>query len=246
MLYRTLFFMFCVYLTGCAAPVHSLPDDFVYVPIQTDEFNIATWQKISDKTGPVRIYIEGDGYAFDAYGRPTQNPTPHGDTVRRMATRDNAPNVVYMARPCQYITQNTCDVSDWTSGRFAPRIVSAMSNAVRNVAGTRPIILIGYSGGAMLSGLIITQNPDLNISQWITVAGVLNHGEWTRYFGDTPLSDSVDMHELPRVPQCHYVAANDSVVPRELSQKWTRGNMTVVDGTRHNDWGDFIPACSNL
>jgi len=246
MLYRTIFFMFCVYLTGCATTVLRLPDEFVYTPVHTDEFDIATWQKISDKTGPIRIYIEGDGYAFDAYGRPTNNPTPHGDAVRRMVAHDTAPNIVYMARPCQYITPDMCDVSDWTSGRFAPRIVSAMSNAVRRVAGARPIVLIGYSGGAMLSGLIITQNPDLNISQWITIAGVLNHADWTGYFGDTPLTDSVDLDELPRVPQRHYVAANDTVVPRELSTKWTGGNITVVDGTRHNDFKDFVPSGTDL
>lgn len=218
-------------------------DDFVYMPVRTGEFDIVTYRKISDANAPVRIYIEGDGHAFDATGAPTDNPTPRGDTVRQMAMRDRAPNVAYMARPCQYIMSDACSVSDWTSGRFAPRVISAMSDAVRYVAGDRPIVLIGYSGGALVSGLIITQNPDLNVSQWVTVGGVLNHGDWSRYFNDTPLSDSIDLDELPRVPQCHFVASRDGVVPRGLSEKWTHNKMIVVPDTTHSDFRDFVPGC---
>lgn len=229
-------------LSGCSTTLHTFSDDFIYVPVRAGEYDIVTYQKISDAHAPVRIYIEGDGNAFDATGRPTDNPTPRGDTVRRMAIRDASPNVIYMARPCQYIMSDGCNVSDWTSGRFSPRIISVMADAVRSVAPNREIVLIGYSGGALLSGLIITQNPDINISQWITVAGVLNHGDWTHYFGDTPLSDSVNMDELPRVSQLHYVASRDAVVPLHLSKQWTQNKMIIVPNTLHNDFGDFVPS----
>lgn len=245
MLNRAGLLFFCTFLSGCVTGVSRMPDNFIYTPIRSGDYDIAVWQKISDHTAPIRIYIEGDGYAFDIHGTPTRNPTPHGDTVRKMAMRDASANVVYIARPCQYIMSDACDVSDWTSGRFSARAVSATADVVRQISGTRPIILIGYSGGALLSGLIITQNPDLNISQWITVAGVLNHDDWTKYFGDMPLTDSVNMDELPHVPQCHFVASNDTVVPYKLSQKWTHGNMTVIPETRHNDFGDFVPNCVN-
>lgn len=242
MLFRAMFLAIFVGLAGCAMTVQPFPDDFAYVPVHAGDFDILTYQKISDPRAPVRVYIEGDGHAFDSMGKPTDNPTPHGDTVRRMAMRDGAANVVYMARPCQYIMSDTCTVSDWTSGRFSSRIVSAMRDAVHQVAGNREIVLIGYSGGALLSGLIIMQNPDMNVTQWITVAGVLNHDDWTRYFGDTPLSDSMDMDELPHVSQLHYVASYDTVVPQHLSKQWTHDKIIIVPNTRHDNLGDFVPS----
>lgn len=243
MLNRVILFAVGIFCSGCAAHLQNMSDDFIYMPFHTTKYDVATWQKISDNTAPIRIYIEGDGHAFDAMGHPTQNPTPRGDTVRQMAMRDASPNIVYLARPCQYIMSDICTVSDWTLGRFSPDVISAMSDAIHRIAGTRPVILIGYSGGAILSGLIIAQNTDLNIRQWITVAGVLNHSDWTDYFGDTPLYDSVDLNTLPHVTQCHFVAETDVVVPFELSQKWTHNNITVIPKTRHNDLRDFVPEC---
>lgn len=241
MLYRSIFLAICMCLSGCVSSIRTFPSGFVYIPVHAGEYDIVTYQKISDPHAPIRIYIEGDGNAFNSAGNPTDNPTPRGNTVRSMVMQDRAPNVVYMARPCQYIMSDACTVSDWTSGRFSTRVISAMTDAVRGVAGNQPIVLIGYSGGALLSGLIITQNPDINVSQWITVAGVLNHGEWTRYFGDTPLSDSMDMDELPRVPQTHYVASYDTVVPLHLSKRWTHDKIVVLSDTQHNDLGGFVP-----
>lgn len=245
MLNRVGLFVLCICCVGCNTGMINMPDNFVYVPLNAHGYDIATWQKISDDSTPIRIYIEGDGRAFDAYGAPTRNPTPHSDVVRKMAMRDAFPNVVYIARPCQYIMSDICSVSDWTSGRFSPQIISAMSDAIGQIAENRPVILIGYSGGAMLSGLIIAQNTDLNISQWITVAGVLNHSDWSNYFGDTALSDSANLNTLPRISQCHFAAESDNVVPYMLSKKWTHDNVTVIPKTRHNDLRDFVPNCAN-
>ncbi|MCM1294218.1 MAG: hypothetical protein NC311_01495 [Muribaculaceae bacterium] len=221
-----------------------MPDDFVYTPIATANYNIASWQKLSSPTAPIYIYIEGDGHAFDGYGRPTSDPTPRSRMLRDMASRDMNPNVVYMARPCQFIMSDNCNITDWTSGRFSSRATDTMATAIRNVANGRPVILIGYSGGAMISGLVIEQNPDIDVKQWITISGVLNHHDWTEYFCDSPLTQSADLNRLPRVPQCHYVAESDIVVPRHLSQKWTNNNIIIVPDSTHNDFGDFDPDCN--
>lgn len=201
----------------------------------TDDYTIAFWRKDMSDTAPVHIYIEGDGHAFDGYGRPTADPTPRSSTVRDLALRDAAPNVVYMARPCQYIMSPSCNVHDWTDGRFSENIITDMSNAVKFVARGRPIVLVGYSGGAMITGLIIKNNPDINVKKWVTVAGVLNHADWTQYFGDAPLSHSLNMDVLPHVSQLHYVAEKDKVVPVALSRKWTGGNMEVIKNATHGN-----------
>ncbi|MDW3024776.1 MAG: hypothetical protein R8N50_03790 [Alphaproteobacteria bacterium] len=226
-------------LSGCVSAWRA-PSDFIYVPIVSGNYTIASYQHLSDTTSPIHIYIEGDGSSFDAYGMPTSNPTPNGTLVREMVARDTSPNIVYLARPCQYIMSDACSKTDWTDGRFSPNIINSMAYAIKSVADRRPIILIGYSGGAMVSGIVINQNPDMDIKRWITIAGVLNHADWTSYFGDAPLSKSLDMITLPRVPQSHYIVQNDDVVPNILSYKWVDGHdLTIIPNARHGKIPDI-------
>jgi triacylglycerol esterase/lipase EstA (alpha/beta hydrolase family) len=129
---------------------------------------------------------------------------------------------------------DNCTKSDWTDGRFSQKIIDNITQAVKTIAQNKPIILIGYSGGALLSGLIINQNLDINVIQWITIAGVLNHTDWTSYFGDKPLTKSAELNTLPQLPQTHYIAEHDNVVPNELSQKWTKNkNLITVPNATH-------------
>ena len=111
-----------------------------------------------------------------------------------------------------------------------------MRDVIRAVAGTdKPIVMIAHSGGALISGIIINENPDLNIRNWITVAGVLNHADWTSFFGDSPLARSQNMDMLPRVSGTHYAARGDIVVPNSLSIKWLGDDgVTILDGARHD------------
>lgn len=214
------------------------PYDFTYIPVATDKFEIATWQHITSAAEPVHIYVEGDGYAFDKHGHPTRNPTPRKHFMRNLASRDSAKNVVYMARPCQYIRGENCDVADWTNGRFSSAIVDSMHSAIQTIAKGRPVILVGYSGGAMLTGLLIQKYPELNVEKWITIAGVLNHADWTEHFGDSPLDKSLNMNKLPQISQQHYIAKGDKVVPNELSYKWANSaDIVVVENARH----DYFP-----
>ena len=231
---RILHLFLLTFFMGCSAMWH-VPADFIPIKIDGEKYDVFTYQRISDNYSPIHIYIEGDGNSFDAYGMPTNNPTPRGTFVRELAASDDAKNVVYMARPCQFIKNKNCTISDWTDGRFSADIVKATADAIRQVAENRPIILIGYSGGAMLSGLVIEKNSDLNIVKWITIAGVLNHTDWTEYFGDTPLHSSQNLNELPHISQEHYVAEHDTIVPRTLSEKWVGSdNIIIVPNSTHN------------
>lgn len=231
--------IFTFFLMGCVGTVSNAPEMNILSIIGGD-YDIAYWTHDTDDVNPIHIYIEGDGHAFDASGHPTDDPTPRGTFMRDLAARDTSPNVVYMARPCQFIMSSKCNVHDWTDGRFSEKIVNEMSDAVRWVARGRPIVLIGYSGGAMISGLIINNNPDLDIRKWITIAGVLNHTDWTEYFGDTPLSRSQNLNGLPHVFARHYVASDDVVVPFALSQRWVGSeSLTSVPGATHDIFPDL-------
>ena len=228
-------------LTACATTWQPSPD-FNYAPVHAGEYEIATYQKMTNQKSPVHIYIEGDGRAFDANGQPTDDPTPRGTMMRSLAMRDNAPNVAYIARPCQFIMSPSCTtVHDWTDGRFSPRIIDTMSMVVRKIAGNRPIILIGYSGGAMVSGLVIEHNPKLPIQRWITIAGVLNHHKWTEYFGDAPLTKSLDLTQMPNVPATHFVGTRDKVVPMELTRDavGNTGKIIEIPNATHTGFTDI-------
>ena len=228
-----------LFLCACATGRDMSPD-MVYAPVDTDVFRIATWQKITDESAPVHVYIEGDGRAFDAYGRPTGNPTPVTSVARDLASRDTSPNVVYVARPCMYVNDPRCSVHDWTDARFSSDAINSIAQAVRQIVATRPLVLIGHSGGALVTGLIINGNYDLAVQKWVTVAGVLNHGDWTEYFGDTPLSASLNLDVLPRILAAHYIAPDDTVVPNELSHRWVGDDgATVVPDAKHNNFDNL-------
>ena len=238
---KKVFVLFFLLLSACSGTAWKVPDDFVYVPIKSGEYEIATWQKINKpENDKIHIYIEGDGYAFDAYGQPTSDPTPHGTFVRDLATRDNFDNVVYVARPCQFIMTDSCKETDWTSGRFSQKVIAAEGGVINKISGNKKITLIGYSGGAMVSGLVIEQNPNLKVNKWITVAGVLNHKKWTDFFGDEELKESLNLENLPNVPQKHFVGGHDETVQPELAKQWANeSDIEIIPSATHDDFGNL-------
>ncbi len=232
----------CVLLAGCGSAFRA-PSEFTYAPMRAGAYQIATWQKITntDPSVPIYVFVEGDGHAFRANGRPSSDPTPQGTFVRSLAMHTDADNVVYMARPCQFIMSSACTRHDWTDGRFSPAVVDGMADAISQVATIHPVVLVGYSGGAMVSGLVIERHPEINVRRWITIAGVLNHAAWTAHFDDSALNKSLDMTTLPNVAQTHYVAENDTVVPPELTRQIAApSDIIVVQGATHDNFGNYL------
>ena len=92
----------------------------------------------------------------------------------------------------------------------------------------------------MVSGLLIQQNPELAFEKWITIAGVLNHKQWTQYFGDAPLTESMNMEKLPDVPQTHFIGGRDKIVPYDLSKQWAKeSDIKLIQNATHDDFGDL-------
>lgn len=233
MLMRYLIVGTLLFLIGCSGI--QVPDSYHYKEIQTKTYTLATWQKITDKTQPIRIYIEGDGHAFNYAGMPTSNPTPKGTFLREIAFNDPNPNVVYLARPCQYVTDSVCTQKDWTTGRFSQPIIDSTTEAIKTIAKDNKVVLIGYSGGALLSGLVIQQNPNLRVQKWITIAGLLNHTKWTDKLNLQPLTDSVELEQLPTILQKHYIGEKDTTIPVELLQSIVPAdNLVVVKKATHD------------
>ena len=234
-------FLLCTLLMGCA---HKNPlTEFQFQTLTVPPYVLASWYRIEAPGEPVRIYIEGDGHSFDAYNRPTNNPTPHSTFLRDIAANDPHANVVYLARPCQYLQTSTCSQNDWTCARFSPQIINSMEQSVLlflKKARTNNAILIGYSGGAQVAGLIAVRHPQ-KTQKLITIAGVLDQEAWTSYHNDTPLIGSLNLRnykeELSTIPQIHFVGEKDKVVPNSLTKEFIQDDskIVVVPKANHQD-----------
>ena len=238
------------FVAGCTAI--KAPTDFVYKEIPTRDFTLASWQKITEPFGTYKIYIEGDGYAFNAYGHATQDPTPKGILVRELAFGDNSPNVIYLARPCQYVKSPICSKRHWTTARFAPEVINAEYAAIKQIVGDNSVILIGFSGGAQVAGLTASAKPGLNVKKIITIAGNLDHLAWAQYHNLPPLNESMNLEsyrkQFARIPQIHYVGSDDKVMPSVLVRDFVGKNTRVfeVRGATHNSgWEEIYSQIRN-
>ena len=230
-------FSFCLY--ACATQTVQVPKRYQYKEIQTPAFTLAVWVKEASATDSFHIYIEGDGRAYTNSGFPSSNPTPKNSLMRQMAFADKAPNVAYIARPCQFVKDPVCSQKDWTTARFSPQAVMSVAEAMKRIVGERPVKIYAYSGGALLSGLIIENYPEIKIQKWTTYAGLLNHASWTKQKKLAPLTGSMDLEQLPAVSQTHYVGGKDKVIPVKLSVLWTNNqNLVIVPNATHQ--GPFV------
>lgn len=237
--------LWIILISGCRSL--QVPQGFEYKEIQTRDFTLASWQKLDSPDKPVKIYLEGDGYAFNSRGKPTKDPTPKGDLVRRMAFSDESENVVYLARPCQYVMSPNCSQRHWTTARFAPEVIISEAEAIGAVAGEREIILTGFSGGAQTAGLAAVIRPNLKIKKLMTVAGNLDHLAWTQYHDLPPLNESMALESYRQqyltIPQIHYAGEDDTNIPPFLIEEFTGGkNVVIVPGATHNSgWEQIFP-----
>ena len=236
--------LFGLLSAGCSGI--KVPDDFAYKEIETRDFKLASWQKISEPDGVYKFYIEGDGHAFDSRGRPTADPTPQGTMLRELAFGDPSPNVIYLARPCQYIMSPICAQRHWTTARFAPEAINAEYDAVRQTAGGHEVILVGFSGGAQVAGRISAAKPGLRVKKLVTIAGNLDPLAWTTYHGLPPINESLSLESYRRqyleIPQIHYAGSDDKVMPAALIEDFVGGKHPVVrvEGATHNSGWEKI------
>jgi pimeloyl-ACP methyl ester carboxylesterase len=241
---KIVFILISGLLWGCS--VIRVPHDFVYKEIKTDTFVLASWQKITNPNAKYKIYIEGDGYAYDAWGRATNNPTPRGTLIRKIAFSDNNENVVYLGRPCQYVKDDVCIKKYWTTARFSEEVIEAEYDAIKQIAGSNEIILVGFSGGAQVAGLVAVYEHGLNVRKIITIAGNLDHVSWVGYHDLSPLDESLNLFDyyddFIKISQMHYVGGKDDVVPSFLVKDFIKGRADIieVEGASHNDGWDSI------
>ncbi|WP_244131259.1 alpha/beta hydrolase [Burkholderia gladioli] len=235
--------------------------------LETQDFVLTAFVRVSDPARPVHVYIEGDGLAWLSPTQPSTDPTPHHAEGLALAAADHAANVVYVARPCQFTPMdlNTrCDDARWwTSDRYAPEVIDSMNAAVSQIAARAPgqkLDLVGYSGGGAVAVLVAARRRDVESIR--TVAGNLD----VEFVNDLhhvsrmpkSLSPIDSARTVSSIPQIHFSGGEDTVVPPAVATRFLTASgsrcarAVTVDGLTHDgdwaaQWGrllGILPQCT--
>ena len=235
--------LLCLLLMGCSgmvshrvAAAQQVADGagFSLHTVPTRHFVLTVYEHIRDPSQGVHVYIEGDGFSWVTKTQISQNPTPKEPMVLRLAALDPAPNVVYIARPCQYTPLSddpVCDSKYWAGSRFAPEVVASV-NDVLDRYGAKPMTLIGFSGGGAIAALAAAGRP--HVASVITLAGNLDIAAFTQYHHVTPMPASLNPVDvaprLAQTPQLHVSGAQDVIVPSFIARQFKArsGNSTCI------------------
>lgn len=224
--------------------------------LQNGPFLIATWSRIVPPVNSLRVYIEGDGFAWKSRTQASDDPTPRKPTGLMLAAADKSDNVLYLARPCQFIGPPlpvSCSVSWWTNKRFSPEVIDAMDNVLSQVVTRYPGVkleLVGYSGGGNIAALLAARRTDVRSLR--TVAGNLDVAYVNALHHVTAMPDAVSAIDsasaLHTLPQIHFSGDADKTVPPTVARRFQRavgGHCTqidVVSGMAHgSDWAAIWP-----
>lgn len=197
--------------------------------IAASPFALTSFHKLSKPNAPLHIYIEGDGQAWLSRTQPALDPTPSDPLALKLAALDPAPNIVYLARPCQYsglLNQAPCPSQYWRSARYAPEVLQSYNRALDTFkarAGASEIDLIGFSGGAAVAALLAGQRND--VASLRSVAGNLDHRAHSAYHNVSLLSGSLNppdyAAQLAHIPQHHFIGGQDKIVPRQIYDRYS-------------------------
>jgi len=235
----------------------AMPSFLLHREIKAEPFLLTAHERIHERGRAATVYIEGDGVAWVGKKRPSLDPTPRNPVALHLASRDNGPNVIYLARPCQFsqlTTEEACDMKYWTSDRFSPEVIQSMNAALDNIKRKYDIPafnLVGFSGGGAVAALLTAQRGD--VASLRTVAGNLDHVTLNALHGVSQMPNSLNPVDIApqtaTVPQHHFIGEWDEVVtPADYdSFRAAAGPSTcmrssmVKEATHEKGWVDIWP-----
>ena len=216
--------------------------------LNTHKFLLAGFKKPIRHNKEITIYIEGDGLAWLDRFTVSGNPTPLDPLALKLALLDEEVNVIYLARPCQYVdleNERNCSSRYWTSHRFSKEVVSSFNEALdilKTMYKVTGFHLVGFSGGGAIAALLAMRRNDIKSLR--TVAGNLDHVALAKAHDATPLSGSLnpitEALKIENIPQIHFSGSNDVVVPPWVASSFVNAieskkcaKVIVVPNTEH-------------
>ena len=218
--------------------------------IATDDFLLTTYQRF-DSTADNKqmvVYIEGDGMAWISRDQLSSNPTPMQPIALKLASIDTNTNVLYIARPCQYLwpeKMNACSSKYWSNKRGSEEVISSINQAisvVKQKQNISTIRLIGYSGGGGIAAIITARRQDVN--EFVSVSANLNYKLFTQIHNLSPMDGSIDpitvAKQISSIPQIHYVGDDDRIIPEKIARSFS-DKVLLVKGVNHDNWAEKWP-----
>jgi len=257
--------IFVIYIfTGCSNKYNldnriqnaqniALDANFYEDDIYTEVFTIKSFFKIKDKNLPIKFYIEGDGFAWVNKKIVSSNPTPINPIALKLAVLDDYPNIVYLGRACQYVTNDNCNNSYWTNKRFSQEAIDSINFAIdilKSRSNSEKIKLFGFSGGGAVAVLIASLR--LDVDEITTVAGNLNHKLLHEYHNLPYMEDSLNPYDVAplvsSIKQRHYVSSNDEVIPISVIESFIGSSINnsdikiidLIEPTHTHGWEEFF------
>ena len=249
-------------LTGCATVGMQVGgrDDMLQTAVRegfkkqylsAPPFVLTAYHKLAGASDSLVVYIEGDGYAWASRTMPSDDPTPKHPLAFYLASEDQSPNVLYVARPGQFPAAGSPQVDQafWTSKRYSEEVIQSTNAAIDQVkisSGANKVSLVGYSGGAAVARLVAARRTDVVAIR--TVAGNLASEVFARGHHLSPLSGSFDpvavAQAVKGIPQRHFIGRRDTVVTRAVTEAFLdaegdflrQGLTDVADVDHWNGW----------
>ena len=221
--------------------------NLVHERITTNNFLLTTYQRFDykDKSKQLVVYIEGDGMAWISRDQLSNNPTPIRPVALELASLDKDANILYIARPCQYLwpkSMSNCSSDYWNDKRGSEEVISAINQVISIIKareGFLSIKLIGYSGGGGIAAIITDRRDD--VEKLITIAGNLNYDLFTKIHKLMPMSGSIDpiniAKQIASIPQIHYVGGAHKIVSEQIARSFS-DKVVVVKGVTHASWAE--------
>lgn len=243
--FACIIFLTSIFLSGCSTThdvasrvKHSqdiaTQNNFQMRLVKGGEFTLTTYQRITASHLPFVFYIEGDGHLADG-GVNSDNPTPVNPMSLKLATMDKRPNIVYIARPCQYtpLEMNPKCISDyWLDKRMGQEVVNSINEVINTINNGQKFSLVGFSGGGGLTILIAAQNS--NVKDIITIASNLDTAKFDKYHNNRgylvkSLNPINYAKQVNNIPQLHLSGMDDKRVPPFIAELYVKAsNSTYV------------------
>ncbi len=236
----------------------------------THYFSLVAYQKLTSTQATVSIFIEGDGLAWKTKTQISTNPTPRDPVGMRIAFKDTSKNIIYLARPCQFVDieqEKNCVADYWTSKRASREVIDSYHealNILRDEHGLNQFRLVGYSGGGTIAAILTAERDD--VIDLRTVVGNLDIDKFSEVHQVSALTGSINpanlSDKLLHIPQIHFVADGDMIITSAITDSYVQhieqtdpeltciNVKTVPDTTHAKNWdtqwrqlSQLIPAC---
>ena len=247
----------------------AVPNNMFERMIEAEPYNITAYERIMTKGTTANVYIEGGELVWDNFRKDHETATPSNPLALHLATRDNAQNIIWLARPCQFthapkIDGSACTREEWANGRFSVTNLRAMNTALDNVKkkyGYTGFNLIGVQDGAGVAvHLAAARNDILSLR---TVSGMIDTYAFQIAYklekhetliDDTSKNPAIHASALTKLPQQHFFGewADDisPAVAQSFRQKASNSSCIRVSEVKGvtdekgwvNRWPDLLKA----